>query len=408
MKIVIVSHSDSLGGAAVASLRLMEALRQAGEDARMLVTDKRLHDNPYIQVLGNPLANRWRFLYERLGIFLQNGLSRKTLFKIDDGATGADLLSHPWVKEADAVILNWINQGTLSLKGIARLAGTGKQVVWTMHDMWNCTGVCHHAFDCRRYIDICHDCPLTGKRGRDISTRTQEAKKALYDRLPLRFVAVSHWLAACCRNSLLMKNADITVIPNTFPASCYHFSRRHDSSICRETEGKTVMVMGAARLDDPVKGFDLLIQATRTLCTAFPETAARLHLLLYGHIVDESLLGRLALPYTYLGYAKDINLIMQNADIVLSPATFESFGLTLAEGMASGCIPVATGNDGRRDIVDHLQNGYIARSNSVDDFVRGILWAVNSGLKREDLHNVIVSKFDSAVIARAYLDLLQG
>ncbi len=33
MKITIVNHSDNRGGAAIVSLRLMEALRAAGHDA---------------------------------------------------------------------------------------------------------------------------------------------------------------------------------------------------------------------------------------------------------------------------------------------------------------------------------------------------------------------------------------
>ena len=37
MKIVLINHSDSAGGAAVVSLRLVQALAEQGVDARMLV-----------------------------------------------------------------------------------------------------------------------------------------------------------------------------------------------------------------------------------------------------------------------------------------------------------------------------------------------------------------------------------
>ena len=40
MKIVILNTSDSKGGAAIVSLRLMRALCAAGMDARMLVVDR--------------------------------------------------------------------------------------------------------------------------------------------------------------------------------------------------------------------------------------------------------------------------------------------------------------------------------------------------------------------------------
>ena len=52
-KILIINKSDSTGGAAVVSRRLMEALRAEGADARMLVVEK-LTDSPL-----------WRWLRRR-------------------------------------------------------------------------------------------------------------------------------------------------------------------------------------------------------------------------------------------------------------------------------------------------------------------------------------------------------
>ena len=52
MKVVLVNKSDSKGGAAVVSLRLMHALVDAGVDARMLVIDKQSADN-LVGVMGS-------------------------------------------------------------------------------------------------------------------------------------------------------------------------------------------------------------------------------------------------------------------------------------------------------------------------------------------------------------------
>ena len=48
-------------------------------------------------------------------------------------------------KEADVIHLHWVNQGLLSLNDIKKMTQSGKPMVWTMHDMWACTGICHHA-----------------------------------------------------------------------------------------------------------------------------------------------------------------------------------------------------------------------------------------------------------------------
>ena len=90
LKVVIINKSDSTGGAAVVSFRLMNALRTAGVDARMLVAEK-LTDSPFVEAAGKPWQLKCSFLAERLKIFLANGLNRKTLFKIDTGSDGVPL-----------------------------------------------------------------------------------------------------------------------------------------------------------------------------------------------------------------------------------------------------------------------------------------------------------------------------
>lgn len=403
MKVVLINHSDNLGGAAVASLRLMEALRLEGVDARMLVTDNRCGLS-IVAPLGGRWGNKWRFLWERLLIFLRNGLSRATLFKIDTGSTGTDVSRHPWVREADVVILNWVNQGTLSLGDVHRLGRLGKPIIWVMHDMWNCTGICHHAYECKQYATQCVSCPLTVGRG-SLASSTQKRKRALYKNVPMTFVAVSNWLADCCRKSSLMSEERVLVIPNPFPTSDYSWERRHDADICQAPTDSVVIVMGAYRLDDPVKGLDLLIETSQYIAQEKPSLARRLHLLLYGDIRDKSLLDRLALSYTYLGFISDTNRVMANADIVLSTAYYESFGLTLVEGLASGCVAVTTGAGGQVDIVKHGENGYVIGKRQAADVAQGIEWAVNAKISRETLHKFVAEKFDCAVVAKRYKEL---
>ena len=81
-----------------------------------------------------------------------------------------DLSGHPLVKDADIIHLHWINQGFLSLKDIEELVKLNKPIVWTMHDMWPCTGICHHARDCEKFQMICESCFFLKSKGKDLST----------------------------------------------------------------------------------------------------------------------------------------------------------------------------------------------------------------------------------------------
>lgn len=405
MNVLLINRSDHLGGAAIASLRLMHALSQEGVNARMLVIDSTGSDNN-IAAVGNKWKNKYNFLAERLGIYMRNGMNRSTLFKIDNASHGLNLTNHPWVKAADAIILNWINQGMMSLKSIDRLLKTGKPVIWTMHDMWNCTGVCHHAYDCRAYETTCHSCPLTGKQGNDLSTKVQAAKARLYEAPNLHFAAVSNWLAQCCQRSSLMAGKPVSVIGNPFPTNDFSYS--YQTGELGIDPGTRVITMGAARLDDPVKGFDLLIDAMQHIALNKPQLASKIHLLLYGNLRDKSLLDRIKVPHTHLGYIDDVRPVYRQSHIVLSTSRHESFGYTLLEGMACGCIPVTTGDGGQVDIVKHLTNGYVAQT-SAQSIAQGIEWAVeNCNIPREKLHEWVAVHFDSSIIAQQYLNLINN
>ena len=262
MKVVIVNHSDMQGGAAIVSLRLVHALQEAGVDARMLVIDRQ-SDDSLVGVMGSKWRNKWSFLAERLGVFVRNGFRRDTLFKIDTGSHGINIATHPWVKDADVVCLNWVNQGTMSLKGIKQLSQSGKPIVWTMHDMWNCTGVCHYSFECERYKDRCHCCPLLETEGDDLSTKIQEKKRRLYEQVPIHFVAVSHWLEGCCKQSRTMSDSQLSVIYNAFPIHDFDYHRL-SGEIKDIPADKKIIVMGARRLDVEVKGFKELITSRKT------------------------------------------------------------------------------------------------------------------------------------------------
>ena len=192
MKIALINTSDTLGGAAIVTYRLMEALRNAGHDARM-VTFVKYGDSPHVMESATRSQRGNRFVPERGWIFLHNGLNRENLFKVSIANTGMPLHRHPWIREADIISLNWINQGTLSIKGIERICALGKPVVWTMHDMWCMTGACHHAYECTGYRDRCGNCQFFhgGSSGHDLSRSTWLRKKALFDKTDIHFVAVA-------------------------------------------------------------------------------------------------------------------------------------------------------------------------------------------------------------------------
>lgn len=420
MRVTLISRSDRTGGAAVVTFRLMEALRSRGVDASMLVVEK-LTGSQYVTAVGEGVAGKLPFLEERLQIFLQNGLDRRDLFKADTAAFGLPLSRHPLVRDADAVCLGWVNQGMLSLREIGHIAAD-KPVIWTMHDMWNLTGVCHHACDCRGYMAECGECPLLGRSAgkNDLSRRVWRKKSRLYSEVGITFVAVSSWLAGKAAESSLLGNQDVRVIPNPFPVADMLAMKGRDGE-SREGDD-VVMVMGAARLDDPIKGLPVLRNALAKIRDDNPGFADRLRLLTFGRFKNPAALEGLAVRHTHLGplaTPRQVADAYRSADIVVSSSLFETLPGTLVEGMAYGCIPVSLDRGGQRDIVDDGVTGFLAHygdteTSAAESLAAAIAKAASvagdragAGIMRENGLKAVEERFAAGAVADRYIRLIE-
>lgn len=409
MKVTLISHSDLLGGAAIVTYRLMYALREAGVDARMVVFNKYSKDD-LVQPAARRLMRGYSFIWERARIAASNGFSRKDLFKVSTAYTGLPLASHPWVKDADVIILGWVNQGLLSLDGIRGLASLGKPIVWVMHDMWCMTGICHHAHECRRYTSECGKCPYLGsRRENDLSHKVWKKKHALYDNVPITFVCVSKWLAECARKSSLLAGKNIKVIPNAFPVDT--FFTHPSADIERLPEAGRYIVMGAARLDDPIKGLPDAVATLNYIFDNRPDVAKDSVAVFFGALQDKGALNGLRFPHVHLGMVNDSRVLRQlyaRASVVLSSSLYETLPGTLIEGIASGALAVTFGRGGQADIVEHKQNGYIAKYGDTVDLANGIIWALNQNPDRDALHEDIRRRFSASAVASTYIELFNS
>lgn len=417
MKVLIVNTSESMGGAAVAANRLCDALNNNGVKARMLVRDK-LDGDITVSTCGNGLQNKWNFLWERLVIWLTNGMSRKNLFKVSIANAGTDITKTQEFREADIIHLHWVNQGMLSLKGIRKILQSSKPVVWTMHDMWPMTAICHHAYECEGYTQVCGQCPFLLHPGKnDLSARVfRKKQKTFHPPLaahpsPLSLVAVSEWLADRARHSALMGSFPIRVIPNVLSLQQFTIIDRIDARTAVEAEERYVIAFGAARIDDPIKGFGYLAEALRLLVSTGRFQASDIRLLLFGQIRDTSILDTLPVPYTHLGYIDDayrLSQVYSAANVTVSSSLYETFGQTLIEAMACGSISVSFDGSGQADIIVHGKNGYLAKRLSAESLAEGIAWGLTNQMPPQELRRCVIRRFSENVVAQQYINLYQS
>lgn len=405
MNVTFLNHSDSRGGASVVTMRLVEALARTGTDARLLVMDK---TGPSLRVA--PVAPRWRrraaFLATHLDIWLRNNLDRTNLFKISTLTGGVDITRHPWVRDADVIVLEWVNQGMVSARGLRRLAALGKPLVWVMHDQWPMTGVCHYDNGCTRWRDgHCGHCPLVrhGRRDNDLSRKVHDLKQQLYDTLDITWVAVSRRLARMAAQSTLMCRQRIVTIPNAFPVERFPAH----TAVSRRTLGLPdgpLVTMGAARLDDHVKNLPLAVSTMQAVNT--PGAT----LVLYGDMRDPSIIKPLGDRCVWLGPIDQATVaaVMAHSHAVLSTSRWETLPGTLVEGISAGAMAIATDNGGQADIIDEGITGYIAPDRDPATLAMLVDRALAQTPDRHALHRAMQQKFAAPAVARQWLNLLEN
>ena len=413
MKVLILNTSERTGGAAVAANRLTEALLNNGVKAKMLVCKSGQDSSLYVMQTGSKIQNKWNFYFERVVIWLSNRLDRKNLFKVSIANAGLDVTKTAEFQEADIIHLHWVNQGFLSLKGIRKILKSGKPVVWTMHDMWESTAICHHAYDCRLFENECHDCfYLRSKGPKDLSNRVFHKKQQVLESAEnLTFVAVSNWLADRVRSSALTGRFPVQVIPNAISLSRFIITDRDDARTTLDISERYVLTFGAARIDDPIKGFDYLTEALRLLVDNSRIRREDLRVVLFGGVRDTSFFQQLPVPYTYLGYIDDedrLSLIYSASDVTVSSSLYETFGQTLIEAMACGSTPVSFDGSGQTDIIQHQQNGYLAERLSAQSLADGIEWALNAQLTPRELRRSVSRRYAESVVANRYYELYKS
>lgn len=406
MKILIINTSDTYGGAAVAAYRLMNALQAEGEQVKMLVRDK-YAEHPDVISVGNKIQNNLNFYWERGTIFLHNRLSRKNLFDVSLANSGLSIVDHLAYKEADIIHLHWINQGMLSIEEIENIARSGKKIVWTMHDMWPFTGICHHAGTCINYESGCGECPyLVAPSLHDLSYQRFVRKQRAYGEGNITFVACSNWLKMMADKSPLTQDHPVVSIPNPIDTERY---APDDKAAARKKlnlpDNKKIVLFAAVKTSDPRKGIDYLAEASLIMSAQHSDIL----FLIAGNNGDE-IEKRLSLPAQTLGFVgpEEMPAVYNAADLFVTPSLQENLPNTIMEAMACGtpCVGFHTG--GIPEMITHRADGYVAQYKDAQDLANGILWALfEADVSRLSLNAraKVISHYAQSLVAKQYIEI---
>lgn len=417
MKVVHISFSDTRGGAGRAAYRVHTSLKKIGVDSKMLVLNKYGDDLDVIQFRAGRLQkflHKTRRHYEKFQINKYKNRERGA-FSIP--SYGVNISGLDIIREADILNLHWISRNFLSLKSIKQISKINKNIVWRLPDMWAFTGGCHCSDTCKKYEEICGQCPFLGSnKVRDLSREILSRKLKVFKDSNITIVTPSNWLAHCVKKSTLFRNHKIEVIPNPVDTEIFKpIEKRKAREILNLPDDKFLFLFAispGANIEG--KGINYLIEALLAINNKFPNLKEKIELLVLGIPYFEKI-NKIPYNIRFLGTIYDdfaISLYYNAADLFVSPSLQEAFGLTFIEAMSCGNPCIAFNYSGPVDIIEHKENGYLAEYKSAEDIARGIGWILEDKNRLihlgQNAREKVLKNYTYDIIGKKYLKLYES
>jgi glycosyltransferase involved in cell wall biosynthesis len=405
MRVIQLNHSDIIGGAARAAYRIHHALRAAGVDSRMWVNKASAGD----WTVEGPASK-----LGKAGAAIRPHVMKalvKTLKTANPVIHSPQVLPSHWVErinasDADIADLHWVQGEMLSIADIGRIK---KPIVWTLHDMWAFCGAEHYTEDDRWREGYRRENRPEHESGFDLNLWTWSRKRKHWQQ-SIQIVTPSRWLADCVRESALMRDWPVTVVPNPIDTERW---QPLPQALARELLGLPADAplllfgaMGGGR--DPRKGFDLLQAALGHLRDV--QEIKGTQLVVFGQRAPKEP-PDLGFTLHYTGHMHDdlsLRALYSAADVMIVPSRQEAFGQTASEAHACGTPVVAFDACGLTDIVRHRHTGYLAKAFDTEDLAHGIIWTLAQRQVSSPIAAACeqaVKEFSYSVIAKQYREV---
>lgn len=415
MKVLFVNTNENYGGAARAANRVMRGVQQCGVEAQMFVMNKASQAEDVVSVWQfvptNTLYKAYHWVVEKIRNkwyqykWHPYKRTKQNVFMSD--LRGMSIHGALQKLDYDIVHLHWLNMRFIEIRELAKIH---KPIIWTLHDSWAFTGICHVPYECKNYELYCDVCPTLGSnKERDYAYEVFEKKMQAYKDLDLHIVTPSRWLADCAKRSALLGRFPITVIPNCIDTDLYQPIDKADArKVLGLEEDKKYLLFGAVHaLADANKGFTYLKEALEQIKDTDTE------LLVYGTNDD---LQNYDLPISarslgYINNDKMMVLLYNAADVTIVPSLSENLSNTIMESLSCGTPVAAFKIGGNSDMIEHKQNGYLAKEKDSEDLAKGIEWCLEhnvDGLLSKNAREKVLNNYTIDIVSEQYKKLYES
>ena len=366
MRILHISYSAELGGAARCAYRIHQALSSdtTGIESSMLVIKKQTKDKNIFSL------GRWRERRRKIAGYLERKISvwlgAHDHFPVHTmGLWGCGLNKAIRKLKPDVIHIHWISNGMMSIPDISKIS---LPIVWTLHDLWPVLGI-------RHYPEKIKVTEIISQSGDYISSPNwlsrwiYKKKAAAWKDLNITFVSQCDWSLRIAQQSMVGQGHKHALIPCPLDTSVFTPKER---KTCRENlsldlDEKLILVgaSGMVSLRNEVKGFKYFFEALAQFPKKIDGSVVRI-----VTIGNSSEIPELPLPVTHLGHINNIDqlsVIYSAADVLVVPSLMETFGQSISESMACGTPVVGFDLTSQKDLIEDGKTGYLAQFPDVNE-----------------------------------------
>ena len=366
---VHVSTTD-YGGAYKAAARINESMKACGADSMLLLRTKYNRNNLGEVVFHSGCQSLYSKFKNVINLLLSRG-------EVISDYCGTNITNNILINEADVIVLHWVNS-FIAYKNVEQLLSMSKKIIWVMHDMWLFTGGCHCDQYCGGYEHECGWCPLL-KRSKevDISRRNFIRKINMLSKGEITLVGPSQWITDCAKKSNITQGKKIVRIPNPINLKCFKPMVIKSDTFLKyhiNTKKKVVLFGAVNSLKDANKGYGRLINALRLL------PKEQYIAVVFGNKNEDHYLKQF-IETIFLGYISDESELVEiynMADVFVAPSNQENYSNAVLEAQACGVPVVAFDIGGMSDMIQHLENGYLANYQDIEDLAQGIVFCASN------------------------------
>ncbi len=231
-------------------------------------------------------------------------------------------------------------------------------------------------------------------------------------------IAISGKVATLCEQRGILNYRQIY---NGIPLS--HFAQAKPSGLCARLEtggfsAQPLRLVHVGRMDYPVKGQDILIDAVRLCVRHGLNVECSLMGGVYAYSMDsfrylQEKVSQLGLGQfvQFLVNRTDVREVLSQGDVFVLPSRYEGLGLALLEAMSAGLPVIASDTDGPKELVEDGVNGLLFESGNAEHLFQKIRFVYENPDQADRMRMVAlerVQKFDIQSMKRQYYHLYES